>query len=131
MKSLIITVITSLVLLSQFLDYSSIKSHSQLNYQIDYRESVVGNYFCQVTSTAFKALERSNFTQDTVTIVVTKSSTDSLLLVKIKDKKYEFKLRNNLLLGHPHKGKFIGVDGIYINMATGHASSKNFVGRKI
>lgn len=128
---IIIFIIIYVVLVKQSTGWFSINNKFQSNSYVDYREIFVGNYFCKVTSTTFQALEKANLTQDTVTISITKSSIDSLLLVRIKDMNYEFKLKSSFLLSNSHKGKFFGKDSVFLNISTGHASYKNFIGKKL
>ncbi len=91
----------------------------------DYRDSIVGTYFCrskcQVLSYNY---ELTNYT-DTVTISITKNTRDSILDISIRGRALQVKLRNGVLYhneqGARNQGNFFATDSIAFSTSSGLA----------
>jgi len=90
----------------------------------DYRDAYIGNYYCKSKCQVLNSTNTElNTNVDTLTVVITKEFTDSILKVTIRQNSFQMKLRNNNMYPYPSgrhiSGKFFSMDSIHINLSPG------------
>ena len=99
---------------------SFITINAQIITQTDYRDNLVGNYFC------VQECMKGSSNNDTINIIITKNKSDSLLDISFGQSTFLFKLKNNLILPYyswTHgQGRFFSTDSISFSLSTSLAS---------
>jgi hypothetical protein len=103
----------------------------------DYRDAYIGKYFCKSVCSKKDDTNgkiQNSYRNDTISIVISKDATDSVLQVKLSAQVLKVKLHNNYMRSYSRGvhcgGKFFATDSLDFNFTPGLASSCRYLGKK-